>query len=161
MHWLNRKGTFSTTGSDYAYHSGREGLDYQQNVSTPNNSSSDWPHINFATATTPTAYPLKIYSYRAQAPQDTNFALIQFVQTINGVDQQYATFYLHHGNQIGTNIYDLDYVWQGLHGEFTSSGRTLYHYTRMPNYTWHSSNPGEEPADDYSCLLYTSDAADE
>ena len=150
MHWLNRKGTFSTTGSDYAYHSGREGLDYQQNNDTPNNFSSDWPHINFATATTPTAYPLKIYSYRAQAPQDTNFALIQFVQTINGVDQQYATFYLHHGNQIGTNIYDLDYVWQGLHGEFTSSGRTLYHHTRMPNYTYYTQSPSEEPAADYA-----------
>ena len=149
MHWLNRYGTAmnSTNGNSYAYHTGREGLDYQGGVNTPSNSSSDWPHFNFATSTTPTAYPLKIYSYKAQSPQDDNFAIIQFVQTINEVDQQYATFYLHKGNQIGTNIYDLDYVWQGLHGEFTSSGRTLYHYTRMPNYTYWTANAGDEPSD--------------
>ena len=149
MHWLNRYGTSmdTTNGSQYAFHTGREGLDYQSGFNTPENNNGYWTYFNFATATTPTAYPLKIYSYKAQAPQDDNFAIIQFVQTINEVDQQYATFYLHKGNQMGTNIYDLDHVWQGCCGEWSDSGRTLYHYTHVPNYTYHSNNPSDEPAD--------------
>ena len=106
--------------------------------------------MNFATTTTPTAYPLKVYSYKAQAPQDDNFAIIQFVQTINETDQQYATFYLHKGNQIGTNIWDLDHVWQGLHGQWSNSGRTLYHYTRLANDTYYYDGPGGEPLDNDS-----------
>ena len=149
VHWLNRYGTTtgSTNGANYIYHSGRRGLDYQSDISYPTNSNTNWTSMNFATATTPTAYPLKIYSYRAQAPQDDNFAMIQFVQTINEVDQQYATFYLHKGNTIGTNIYDLDHVWQGCIGTWGNSGRTLYHYTWPPNYRYNYSGAGDEPAD--------------
>ena len=146
MHWLNRYGTTST-GANQAFCTGRIGLDYQHNATIPTNSDDDFPFMNFATTTTPTAYPLKIYSYRAQAPQDDNFAIIQFVQTINEVDYQYATFYLHKGNQIGTNIWDLDHVWQGLHGEWSNSGRTLYHYTRLANDTYYYDGPGGEPVD--------------
>ena len=119
-------------------------------MSTPNNSDGYWTYFNFATSTTPTAYPLKIYSYKAQSPQDDNFAIIQFVQTINEVDVQYATFYLHKGNQIGTNIYDLDHVWQGCVGTWGSSNRTLYHYTNIPGYTYYNSNASDEPADSRS-----------
>lgn len=69
--------------------------------------------LNFATSSTPTAYPLKIVTYRAQSPQDTDFAIISFVQTINGVDTTYATWFYHKGNNYGNGIWDLDYVWQG------------------------------------------------
>lgn len=68
---------------------------------------------DFATSSTPTAYPLKIITYRAQAPQDTNFAIIQFVQTINAVDTPYFTFFLHKGTNYGSGIWDLNHVWQG------------------------------------------------
>ena len=149
VHWLNRYGTTSgqSNGTSNLYHTGRLGLDYQANAVTPTNSDNDFPYMNFATTTTPTAYPLKVYSYKAQAPQDDNFAIIQFVQTINEVDYQYATFYLHKGNQIGTNIWDLDHVWQGLHGQWTSNGRTLIHYTRLANDTYYYDGPGGEPVD--------------
>lgn len=148
-HWLNRYGTstLDTNGTNYIYHTGRRGLDYQHDISYPSNNNSWWTSFDFASSTTPTAYPLKIYSYRAQAPQDSNFAMIQFVQTINEVDQQYATFYLHKGNTIGTNIYDLDHVWQGCIGTWGNSGRTLYHYTWPPNYRYNYSGAGDEPAD--------------
>ena len=152
VHWLNRYGTTSTqtNGTNNLFHTGRLGLDFQQNAQTPTNSDDDFPYMNFATTTTPTAYPLKVYSYKAQAPQDDNFAMIQFVQTINEVDYQYATFYLHKGNQIGTNIWDLDHVWQGLHGQWSNSGRTLYHYTRLANDTYYYDGPGGEPLDNDS-----------
>ena len=168
MHWLNRYGTTmtSTNGDDYGYHSGRMGLDYQSGLSTPNNDDNYWTYFSFATSATPTAYPLKIYSYNAQSPQDDNFAIIQFVQTINEVDVQYATFYLHKGNQIGTNIYDLDHVWQGCVGTWGSSNRTLYHYTNIPGYTYYNSNASDEPADSRSLAReafygYYRDASDQ
>ena len=69
--------------------------------------------MDFATSSTPTAYPLKIVTYRAQSPQDTDFAIISFVQTINGVDITYATWFYHKGNNYGNGIWDMDYVWQG------------------------------------------------
>ena len=147
-HWLNRYGTTtnSTDGSNYIFYSGRRGLDYQDAINRPTNAGSYYTSLNFATATTPTAYPLKIYSYKAQSPQDDNFAIIQFVQTINEVDQQYATFYLHKGNQIGTNIWDLEHVWQGCIGTWSNSGRTLYHYIWPPNYRYYNQGPSREPA---------------
>ena len=69
--------------------------------------------LDFATSSTPTAYPLKIVTYRAQSPQDTDFAIISFVQTINAVDTTYATWFYHKGNNYGNGIWDLDHVWQG------------------------------------------------
>lgn len=69
--------------------------------------------LDFATSSTPTAYPLKIVTYRAQAPQDTDFAIISFVQTINAVDTTFATWFYHKGNNYGNGIWDMDHVWQG------------------------------------------------
>lgn len=152
-HWLNRGGTAAagtTDGSPFARYSGKMGLDYQRYYNFPNNSdNSYWNKMDFAASSTPTAYPLKIHSYKAQSPQDDNFAIIQFVQTINTADQQYATFYLHKGN-MGNNIWDLDYVWQGMTGEWTSSGQQLTHKVKIPNYNYSNSNAGNEPADDRS-----------
>ena len=152
LNWLNRKGTTggNTNGNDYGFHAGREGLDYQYGEQTPDNSDGNWAQIEFATSTTPTAYPLKIYSYNAQSPQDGNFAIIQFVQTINEIDHQYATFYLIKGNQVGSNIFDLDHVWMGCHGTWTSSGRTLLNNVSTPNYRYYNYGPSREPASAYS-----------
>tara|TARA_A200000159_G_scaffold71080_1_gene65995 strand:+ start:4985 stop:7651 length:2667 start_codon:yes stop_codon:yes gene_type:complete len=152
LHWLNRKGTTggSNGGSTYGFHAGRKGLDYQYNIQSPSNSDGNWATVEFATSTTPTAYPLKIYSYNAQSPQDGNFAIIQFVQTINEVDHQYGTFYLIKGNQVGSNIFDLDHVWIGCHGEWTSSGRTLLNSMYVPNYHYYTSGASREPAGNYS-----------
>lgn len=90
---------------------GQDGFDYQNsnNRMDPDSFSTK----NFATSSTPTAYPLKIVTYRAQAPQDTDFAIFQFVQTINGNDIPYLTWFHHKGNDFGSGIWDLDYVWQG------------------------------------------------
>jgi hypothetical protein len=138
MHWLNRKGTTGGNdyGNDYGFHTGRAGLDYQSSYNVPTNSASYWTSVEFASNTTPAAYPLKIYSYNAQSPQDGNFAIIQFVQTINEIDHQYGTFYLTKGNQIGSNIFDLDHVWMGCVGQWTSSGRTLKNIFVPPGYKY-------------------------
>ena len=85
--------------------------------------------LDFATSSTPTAYPLKIVTYRAQSPQDTDFAIISFVQTINGVDTTYATWFYHKGNNYGNGIWDLDYVWQG--GLTTITPTTSSDYSLM------------------------------
>lgn len=152
LHWLNRHGTQggSTNGTQYGYHAGRDGLDRQFNFSTPNNSSGRWSRFDFATSTTPTAYPLKIYSYAAQAPQDNNFAIIQFVQTINEVDYQYGTIYIPKGPQVGANIWDLDHVWQGSWGQWSSNGRTLLNTIKAVNNTDYSNSSDDEPADSNS-----------
>lgn len=68
---------------------------------------------NYTGSATPTAYPLRIVTYRAQAPQDTDYAVIQFVQSIDGVDIPHLTFSLNKGTGYGQNVWDLDHVWQG------------------------------------------------
>jgi len=92
------------------------GLDWSSTYGSNLNTTgtyTDVTEMDFATSSTPTAYPLKIVTYRAQSPQDTDFAIISFVQTINGVDTTYATWFYHKGNNYGNGIWDLDYVWQG------------------------------------------------
>lgn len=147
---INTRGsnnTETTSNTSMGYFDGRPGLDYQEFINYIfNNSYSYQTTINFATSGTPTAYPLKFVVYQAQAPQDSNFAIIQCVQTINGVDQQYDTFYLHKGNQIGANIYDLDYVWQGCIGKWGSYDRSLNHYTNVPGYRTGSTSTDEPPS---------------
>lgn len=91
---------------------GIKGLDWSTTVGNTFATNSSMKK-SFASSATPTAYPLKIVTYRAQAPQDTNFVIFQFVQTVNGNDIPYTTFFLHKGTGFGQNIWDLDYVWQG------------------------------------------------
>lgn len=96
---------------------GTHGLDYSNSDpgtrSFPNYNTSNYHTVSYASSTTPTGYPLKIVTYRAQSPQDTNFAVIQFVQTINGIDYPYGTFFLHKGTNYGSGIWDLNHVYQG------------------------------------------------
>ena len=82
-------------------------------------------NYDYATNSTPTAYPLKIVTYRAQAPQDTDFAIIQFVQSINGIETPYYTFSLPKGTQYGQNVWDLDYVYQGFITRFYGSSQSI------------------------------------
>ena len=122
---------------------GKAGLDYQSShsfIRRDSNSSYDeyWRTINYATSSTPTAYPLQIRVYRAQAPQDTDFAIIQFCQTINGIVQNYGTFSIAKGSQHGAGIYDLDYVFQDAVLTITESGRGIYFQYGNTQYNWYA-----------------------
>lgn len=104
----------SSTATNSGRFGGIQGLDYSSSFNTSFTYDTSYSAAqSFATSSTPTAYPLKIVTYRAQSPQDTNFAIIQFVQTINAVDIPYFTFFLHKGTNYGSGIWDLNHVWQG------------------------------------------------
>ena len=126
--YLNRPGIHLTSATDstgFGVYGGQVGLDYQSNYSflrRESSSDSYWRMINYASSSTPTAYPLSIRVYRAQAPQDTDFAIIQFTQTINGIVQPYGTFTISKGSQHGAGVYDLDHVFQDSVTEITSNG---------------------------------------
>lgn len=106
---------------------GEDGFDYYSNENQFDiTGNSNINSLAFATSSTPTSYPLKIVSYNAQSPQDTDFAIIQFIQTINGNDVAYATWWFHKGNNYGNGIWDMDYVWQG--GLSTVFTTTSYEY---------------------------------
>ena len=102
---------------------GNDGFDYQEdnNRMDPTNFTTR----SFATSSTPTAYPLKIVTYKAQSPQDTDFAIFQFVQTINGSDIPYLTWFHHKGNNYGSGVWDLDHVWQGGMTEIYGTSNTI------------------------------------
>ena len=102
---------------------GNDGFDYYSNAWEFNITGQGGVNsLDFATSSTPTAYPLRIVSYTAQSPQDGDFSIIQFVQTVNGNDVSYATWFFHKGNNYGNGIWDMDYVWQGgLTNIFTST----------------------------------------
>jgi len=122
---------------------GTAGLDWSQNYGDELRADSAVDTVNmmdFATSSTPTAYPLKIVTYRAQSPQDTDFAIISFVQTINGVDTTYATWFYHKGNNYGNGIWDLDHVWQG--GLTTITPTTAQDYSLI--FTTSSNHPNDQ-----------------
>jgi len=69
--------------------------------------------ITYCRSTAPTSYPLAIRVYKAQSPQDSNFAIIQFTQTVNEAVETYGTFFLHKGPNYGAGIWDLNNSYQG------------------------------------------------
>ena len=155
--YLNRLGKHFVYNSGYEGHfgcfNGDRGLDYQGGNN--NLHRQDFTYHNYhsyAYSSQPTNYPLKIRYYKAQAPQDTNFAVIQFIQTILGVDQVYFTFSLPKGSGYGSNVWDLDEVWNGTYNEYRTnrsySGssndwvKTIYH---TPGYHWSNSGPHTQP----------------
>lgn len=102
------------------------------------------PELNFCSSTTPTAYPLKIVTYKAQSPQDTNFALVQFVHTINGIDTAYLTFFIHRGTNFGNGVWDLDNVFQGCYTQiFDAGSEGIGFSTRLPTLYSSSEYPGD------------------
>ena len=69
--------------------------------------------FQFASSVSATQYPLTIRYWKANSPQDTNFAVISFVQSINGNTRSYGSFFLHRGTNYGSGIWDLNHVYQG------------------------------------------------
>ena len=129
--YLNRAGiNYINTTSDlthFGIYEGEVGLDYSNTQRTVKRNCNDADNrlLSYASNSTPTAYPLQIRVYRAQAPQDTNFAIIQFAQVINGIIQPYATFNLAKGSEFGAGVYDLDYVYQDALTEVTTGPRAV------------------------------------
>lgn len=147
--WSNHRGTSHTDVAVSSAHPGNwrgsQGLDYQGSYNYLGRSNdADWNRIQYATNATPTAYPLSIRVYRAQAPQDTDFAVIQFCQTINGINVPYGTISLHKGQTFGSSVFDLDYVWLDTYTEYTTSNRTVQLRYRYPNYTGGGVGVGQE-----------------
>lgn len=138
MSWqtLNRRGTnHSSAGAanQYGYYYGEPGLDYQE-IYNYVGLEQGFAYIDFATTSTPTAYPLSIRTYKAQSPQDTNFVVIQFTQTINNVIIPFATFSLHKGPLVGANVWDLNHVWNGAYTVYTPSTRGVNMESKIPGY---------------------------
>ena len=122
--WFDNLQASGTTDASYGPRfGGNDGLDYQESLNTM--SCVNFTERSYATSSTPTAYPLKIVTYRAQSPQDTDFAIFQFVQTINGSDIPYLTWFHHKGNNYGSGVWDLDHVWQGGMTEIYGTGNTI------------------------------------
>ena len=172
--YLNRLGKHyaysssdSTNGAEAAFgaFNGTMGLDYQINsngLHSRSDSYNDFDRQLITTSNSGQNYPLKIKYYKAQAPQDTNFAVIQFLQTDNGVDRAWFTFTIHKGTTFGTNVWDLDEVWNGTYsyydtylkqqGNASSSNRDRWvstNYT-IPGYNYSTSSPNQETPVDSS-----------
>jgi len=151
--WANHYGTSHTntslTASDPGNWRGSAGLDYQSSYNyLARNNDTDWNRIQIASTSTPTAYPMSIRVYRAQAPQDTNFAVIQFCQTINGDIIPYGTISLHRGATFGSSIFDLDYVWLDSYTEYSTGSRSVQLRFRYPNYTYYAAGQEDTNKDD-------------
>ena len=135
--FLNYRGTSSTsltTTSEWGRFSGYEGLD---NSNTRSISSTYITNLTISTNSTPTAYPMQIRTFRAQSPQDTDFAVIQFTQTINEKIEPYATFNFHVGDGYGNSVFDLDEVFLGAITQYESSTDQYVRIrTTVPGYTY-------------------------
>ena len=167
---LNSLGTnCDSTGSDeeqYGVFGGDAGLDVQASKAfierTPYQSGSYDTYLRFATTSSPTNYPLKIRYYKAASPQDTNFAVIQFIQHINSVDEPFACFTLHRGSTFGASVWDLDHVWNGTYTEYktqyqeqnnVTSGRDRWidmKYWTPSHHVYNGQKPHHEPPDQYT-----------
>ena len=170
--YLNRLGkhyeynSSDTNGAEHAFgaFNGDMGLDYQRSYNSLHSNSDSYNDYFYQSITTSNSgqnYPLKIRYYKAQAPQDTNFAVIQFLQTDNGVDRAWFTFTIHKGTSFGTNVWDLDEVWNGTYTYYDTYFRYMgnidqyrdrwvsTNYT-IPGYNYSSSGPNQEPPEEYS-----------
>lgn len=149
-HWLNRRGTSHTNTSASAvepgYFTGQAGLDYQSSYNYISRSNdSNWGRIQFASTSTPTAYPLSIRIYKAQSPQDSNFAVIQFTQTINEAVVPYGTFTIHKGSSFGSSVFDLNYVYLDSYTRYDIGTRNIDTIYKACGYNSYSIS--QEPAD--------------
>ncbi len=168
---LNSLGTnCDSSGSNenqYGVFGGDSGLDVQNGYAyierTPSSSySSRHTYLRFATTNSPTDYPLKIRYFRAPNTQDNNFVVIQFLQHINNVDEPYACFTLHRGSTFGSNVWDLNHVWNGTYTEYKTQYQENNNSTSnrdrwidmkyiTPSYAvYNSARPHFEPANAYT-----------
>ena len=121
----------STFNRNFGMFGGVPGLDYQRDynwIRRSDYNDSDYAVQSYAFTSNSTSYPLEIRTYRAQSPQDTDFAIIQFVQISNSNVVPCATFSISRGTQHGTDVYDLDHVYQDTITNFyttTSPTRTI------------------------------------
>ena len=150
--FLNRRGTSSTATAatnEWGAFTGYRGLD-RQDINITNAVDI----LTLSTGSTPTAYPMQIKTFRAQAPQDTNFAVIQFTQTINEKTEPFAVFNFHVGDGYGNNVFDLDEVFLGAYTSYlTNVTQGLRVMTYMPGYSsgWSQyRHPANEPISAYS-----------
>ena len=156
--WFNRPGTRETSGTtNGGFFTGYTGLDRQNTyncaLTNSDNGYYTFESITYCTSATPTAYPLQIRVYRAQSPQDTNFAIIQFCQIIDTEVQTFGTFTIYRGSAFGANIWDLDYVYNGSFMTYETSTREIILRHRVVG--WYYSYYGaygeaEEPPEDHS-----------
>lgn len=147
---LNRLGTNSGNPNgdyEYGFFGGNPGLDYQSGYNFITNSDNNFSYIEYASTSTPTAYPLSIRTYKAQSPQDSNYAIIQFTQTINGVVVPFGTFSINRGINYGSGIWDTNHVWNGGLTYYSTSTRGVDIRYLSPGYTYFSSQPQDEPTD--------------
>jgi len=153
--YINHEGIHSTSTSentsDFGRYVGKKGLDYQsgmQEVSRDKDETTNRTVLRYGNSNSPSGYPLKIIVYRDNL--DTDFAMIQFCQVQNSKLEQYATFSISRGNQHGSGIYDLDYVFQDTIlalESYPSRGIRFYYY----NTCYQSRLYGTvEPATQYS-----------
>ena len=149
--WLNRPCTNWSTNQDsinFGMYDGDKGIDYQAGYRDIRRTGDQYYNgsMNYATNSTPTAYPLQIRVYKAQVPQDTNFAIIQFCQVINSIVQPFATFSLAKGSSFGSGVYDLDYVFQDslLKIEY-GGGRSIRFSYEDTGYAYYSASGVQEP----------------
>jgi len=147
LNTLGTKSGSATGNSEYGSYGGDRGLDYQEYYNYITTSNNDFSYIDYASTSTPTAYPLSIRTYRAQAPQDNSYAVIQFTQTINGVVTPFATFSLNRGINYGSGVWDTNHVWNGGYTEYTTDTRSIDTNYHLPAYANSTNQPADEPAD--------------
>tara|TARA_Y100001938_G_scaffold130546_1_gene186627 strand:+ start:1995 stop:4370 length:2376 start_codon:yes stop_codon:yes gene_type:complete len=151
--FINHKGIHSTSTSDNTFEFGRynglQGLDYQKGinyVSRATDEASKYRVLTYANDNTPTNYKLQINVYRDNA--DTDFAVFQFVQTIDNNFVPFATFSISRGSQHGSGVYDLDYVFQDTITEFFTLNRGIQMRYGNTQYDYYSYGV-KEPVNEY------------
>ena len=156
--YLNRLGKDFIYDANYEGYfgcfNGTRGLDYSDAYLRRDYSTYYLTH-QYATSAGPTNYALKIRYHKAQAPQDTNFSTISFIQTINGVDRTYFTFTLHKGSTFGGNVWDYDECFLGTYTQYRtyweqqSFGTSHSNWVEMryitPGSDYGNSGPNAEP----------------
>ena len=159
--YLNNLGEHTpndSSGQYYGNFAGDWGLDLGATPHPIVNSTSNAYYDNrfyYAKVGTPTAYPLNIRYYKAQAPQDDNFCVIQFTQTINTEVIPYFTFALHKGPNFGANVYDLDECWTGSMTQFctaftdnnATNDRWIDTRYNQVGYGWSNTSAETEPVE--------------
>ena len=142
----------NTLNRNFGMFGGVPGLDYQSSfnyIRRSEGGDSEYAVQGYAFTSNSTSYPLEIRTYRAQSPQDTDFAIIQFVQISNSEVVPCATFSISRGTQHGNDVYDLDHVYQDTITNFystSSPSRTIvFRYGGT-----HRDSGNQEPVDDNS-----------
>ena len=151
--FINHRGTHSTSTAEntieFGRYNGLQGLDYQENadfLSRQTGSTSNYCVLTYANNNTPTDYKLQINVYRDNS--DTDFAVFQFVQTIDNNFVPFATFSISRGSQHGSGVYDLDYVFQDTMTEFLTLNRGIQMRYGNTQYDWYGYGV-MEPVNEY------------